>query len=128
MKAQNLFTAAAIAATLLLPACASTSKGSDVKVSHEILSGTEASGNYVERVTEKGASYSKTTLVTHTVTTATIPDSTAINPNVTTHSVKETNVRKVTKNGKTKIEKSSTESHSVTPVAPATTAAPASAQ
>jgi hypothetical protein len=125
MKAQNIFTVAAIAATLLLPACASTPKGSDVKVSHEVLSGTESSGNYVERVTEKGTNYSKTTIVTHSVTTQNIPDSTAINPHVTTHTVKETNVRKVTKDGKTKVEKSSTETHSVTPVAPATTTAPA---
>jgi hypothetical protein len=124
MKAQTLFTAAALAATLMLPACASHEKSSDVKVSHELVSGDEASGNYVERVTEKGSNYSKTTLVTHSVTTQTVPDG-SINPNVTTHSVKETTVRKVTKDGKTKIEKSATESHSVTPVAAPATTTPA---
>jgi len=116
MKAQTLFTAAAIATALMLPACAHKNKTSDVKTSHEIVSGDEASGNYVERVTETGKGYSKTTLVTHTVATQQVPDG-SVNPNVTTHSVKETNVRKVTKNGKTKVEKSATESHSVTPIA-----------
>jgi hypothetical protein len=118
MKAQTLFTAAAIVAALALPACAHKEKASDIKVSHEIVSGNESSGNYVERVTETGKDYSKTTLVTHSVSTQQVPNGT-VNPNVTTHSVKETNVRKVTKNGKTKVEKSSTESHTVTPVTPA---------
>ena len=116
MKVQSLFTAAAIATALMLPACAHKAKTSDVKVSHEVVSGDEASGNYVERVTEKGPNYSKTTLVTHSVKTENVPDGT-VNPNVTTHSVKETNVKKITKNGKTKIEKTANESHSVTPVA-----------
>ena len=117
MKAQSLFTAAAIAATMMLPACASHHKGTDVKTSHEIISGDQASGNYVERVTEKGSNYSKTTLVTHSVSTQQVPDSAAIDPNVTKRSVKETNVRKVTKDGKTKVEQSSTESHTTVPAA-----------
>ena len=115
MKVQTLFTAAAIAASLMLPACAHKEKGSDVKISHEIVSGEEASGNYVERVTEKGANYSKTTMVTHSVKTENVPDGT-INPNVTTHSVKETNVKKITKNGVTKVEKTANSKQFVTPV------------
>ena len=115
MKIQSLLTAAAISASLILPACAHKEKSSDVKVSHEVVSGDEASGNYVERVTEKGPNYSKTTLVTHSVKTENVPDGT-VNPNVTTHSVKETNVKKITKDGVTKVEKTANSKNYVTPV------------
>lgn len=117
MKVQSIFTAFAVTAALALPACSSHEKPkSEVQVDRQVVSGDPATGNYVERVTEKGKNFHKTTTITHSVATERLPAGTKIDPNVTKHSVKETNVRKVTKKGKTKIEKSSTESHSVTPV------------
>lgn len=116
MKVQSLFTAFAVTAALALPACSSHKAKSEVEVDRQVVSGDPATGNYVERVTEKGKNYSKTTTVTHSVAKERLPAGVVVNPNVTKHSVKETNVRKVTKKGKTHVEKSSTESHSVTPV------------
>ena len=116
MKAQSIFTAFAITAALALPACASH-KPKGPEIDRQVVSGDPATGNYVERVTEKGANFSKTTTVTHSVAKEAVPAGVVIDPNVTKHSVKEVNVRKVTKKGKTHVEQSSTESHSVTPVA-----------
>ena len=116
MKAQSIFTAFAITAALALPACSSHKPKSEIEVDRQVVSGDPATGNYVERVTEKGKNFSKTTTVTHSVAKEAVPAGVAIDPNVTKHSVKEVNVRKVTKEGKTHVEKSSTESHSVTPV------------
>lgn len=125
MKAQSIFTAFAITAALALPACSSDKPKNEIQVDRQVVSGDPATGVYVERVTEKGKNFSKTTTITHSVATERVPAGVAIDPNVTKHSVKETNVRKVTKKGKTHIEKSSTESHSVTPVAAPAAAAPA---
>ena len=117
MKAQSIFTAFAITAALALPACSSDKPKSEIQVDRQVVSGDPATGNYVERVTEKGKNFSKTTTVTHSIAKERLPEGVVVDPNVTKHSVKETNVRKVTKKGKTHVEQSSTESHSVTPVA-----------
>jgi len=116
MKAQSIFTAVAITAALALPACFHHNDKKSIETDREVISGDPATGNYVEKVTEKGHNFSKTTTVTHSVVKEPVPAGVKIDPNVTKHSVKETNVRKVIKDGKAHVEKSSTESHSVTPV------------
>ena len=116
MKVQALFTAFAVTAALALPACSADKPKSEIQVDRQVISGDPATGNYVERVTETGKNFKKATTITHSVKKERLPAGTKIDPNVTKHSVKETNVRKITKKGKTHIEKSSTESHSVTPV------------
>lgn len=122
MKAQSIFTVFAITAAFALPACSSHKPTSEIKTDRQVVSGDPATGNYVEVVTETGKNYSKKTTVTHTVTKTPIPAGVKINPNVTTRTIQETNVRKITKDGKTKVEKSSNSSHTVTPVTPLTPA------
>lgn len=123
MKIHAILTAAAITAAFALPACSST-KHEGPQIDRQVISGDPATGNYVERVTETDKNYSKTTTITHSIAKERLPEGVKVDPNVIKYSVKETNVRKVTKKGKVHIEKSSTESHSIKPVAaaPAATA------
>lgn len=113
MKKQALFTAIAIVASMALPACSST-KHHEPKVEHEVISGDPATGNYVEVLTEKGFGFNKKTTVTHSTEVERVAG-TVKNPGQTVRTVKETNVRKVIKDGKEKIEKSETQSRSVIP-------------
>jgi hypothetical protein len=116
MKVQSILTLFAVTAALALPACASHKKdGSDIKTEREVISGDVNSGNYVERVTEVGPNFSRTTTVTHSVETAVVPASTIKHPNSTVRSVKERTVRKVMKDGKIKVEETASQNQTVTP-------------
>ncbi|MDB5478174.1 MAG: hypothetical protein JWM96_669 [Alphaproteobacteria bacterium] len=116
MKIQSFLTVAAIAVSLALPACMYHDAAvNDIQTDRKVISGDPATGNYVEEVTERGPNYSKTTSVTHSIATKQVDPATVKNPNATTHTVKETNVRRVMTPEGIKENKTATESHSVTP-------------